>query len=165
MRSLVKILSVLILFTAPVVGQEAGDNVRALFKNPSSGVQSQLDSIFGVITPDLQFEAEGGAFIAKDALIDPEYLDDSRPNFFATSLGSGVAAVLFNLILDNTAGAATCTALGTLLPGDNEPGEADWQECVDSGSISTPVVFGIGVATGSVMWAGWPRWFAEWKPW
>ncbi|SVC37832.1 uncharacterized protein METZ01_LOCUS290686, partial [marine metagenome] len=79
MRSLVKILTILLLFTAPVVGQEVGDNVRALFKNPSSGVQSQLDSIFGVIIPELQLETEEGAIIAKNELIDPEYFVVNRP--------------------------------------------------------------------------------------
>ena len=78
MRSLVKILSILLLSTAPVLGQEAGDNVRALFKSPSSGVQLQLDSIFGVITPELQLETEDGTIIAKDALIDPEYFAVNR---------------------------------------------------------------------------------------
>jgi hypothetical protein len=96
MKSLVKSLIILILFTAPVVGQEAGDNVRALFKNPSSGVQSQLDSIFGAITPDLQFETKGGSIIAKDALIDPEYFVVNRPLQVLNSIGAGVggAAVI-----------------------------------------------------------------------
>ena len=155
MRSLVKILTILLLFTAPVVGQEVGDNVRALFKNPSSGVQSQLDSIFGVIIPELQLETEEGAIIAKNELIDPEYFVVNRPKTVLSAVGGGIGLVWI------------AEAVRTCQFSQNDT-SGGWMPIPDDLSctgFSWPLVIGLGVSIGIPL--SFAKNFAEgeWKPW
>jgi hypothetical protein len=157
----VLLLFLLLIFATPAVGQEAGQRARGEIVLGILGSVDPMSMIKGVITPDLQqLEMEDGTIIARDALIDPEYFDSTRPNFLATVLGSGVTVVVLKLILDRGA----CAGLGTLLPGDNEPGEPGYNECVDSGP-SFPAAFGLGAAGGTALWVSFPLWAGEWKPW
>jgi hypothetical protein len=162
MRSLVKILSMLMLFTAPVVGQEAGDNVRALFKNPSSGVQSQLDSIFGVITPDLQFETdvawdseEKGAIIAKNELIDPEYFVVSRPKTVLSAVRFGIGLVWI------AEAVRTCR----FSQNDTSGGWMPLPDDLSCTGFSWPLVIGLGVPIGIPLSFVKDLAKGEWKPW
>jgi len=140
MRSLVKILSILLLSTAPVLGQEAGDNVRALFKSPSSGVQLQLDSIFGVITPELQLETEDGTIIAKDALIDPEYFAVNRGGQTLLSFGAGVT-LLAGVEALRTCGASSNDTSGGWMPIPDD---------ISCPGYSWPLVGGVGSILGAL---------------
>jgi len=163
----VLLLFLLLIFATPAVGQEAGQRARGeiipasihfgLF--PTSTVE-------GLLTPDLlQLEVEDGTIIARDDLIDPEYFDTTPPNFLATVLASGVAVVVAKFIVDQIEVRVACAALGTLLPGDNEPGEPGYNECVDGSDLSYPKAFGLGAAGAIPLWVSFPLWSGEWKPW
>ena len=155
MRSLVKILSILLLSTAPVLGQEAGDNVRALFKNPSSGVQSQLDSIFGVIIPELQLETEDGTIIAKDALIDPEYFAVNRPKTVLSAVGGGIGLVWI------AEAVRTCDFSSN----DSSGGWMPIPDDLSCTGFSWPLVIGLGVSIGIPLSGAKDFAEGEWKPW
>ena len=78
----------------------------------------------------------------------------------AVVLLGGVTGVVLKFILDRGA----CAGLGTLLPGDNEPGEPGYNKCVDSGP-SFPAAFGLGAGIAIPVWVAFPLYGGEWTPW
>ena len=176
------------LFAAPAVGQEAGDKARGLFRVE---LPSQLDSIRnmvgsdqlirrghwgpegfvgieGVITPGLQLETENGTIVAKGLLTDPEYWDPESEADINLSPGSalglvvapGVAWKLFEIV----AGGTFCTAIGSLTPGENDPGESGFNECT-SGGTSWGKSMGIGAGAGLLALAIVNLKGGSWQPW
>ena len=158
----VLLLFLLLLFATPVVGQEAGQRARGeiipasihfgLF--PTSTVE-------GLLTPDLlQLEMENGTIIAKDDLIDPEYFDSLRPNFFPLVLGGGVAAVVAKFILDQALGVGTCAVIGSVTAGSDD--------CLKAGMASSKsyaVTFGLSASVLASLWVIPSAWRSDWKPW
>ena len=166
----VLLLFLLLIFATPVVGQEAGQRARGeiipasihfgLF--PTSTVE-------GVLTPDLlQLEVEGGTIIARDDLINPEYFDSLRPNFFVTVLGGGVAGVVAKFIVDQIVGpgvgVSTCAVISSVTPGEVDCLDESWRKG-DSPMPSYPVTFGLGAAVSASLWVIPSAWRFEWKPW
>ena len=163
----VLLLFLLLIFATPAVGQEAGQRARGEIIPVSVhfGLFS-TSTVEGLLTPDLLgLGMEDGTIIARGDLIDPEYFDTTRPNFFVTVLGGGVAGVVAKFIVEQIEVRVACAALGTLLPGDNEPGEPGYNECVDGSGLSYPKVFGLGAAGAIPLWVSFPLWAGEWKPW
>ena len=80
----VLLLFLLLIFAAPVVGQEAGQRARGETVPGILGSVDPMSRIEGVITPDLQqLEMEDGTIIARDDLIDPEYFVIPPPSELA----------------------------------------------------------------------------------
>ena len=152
----VLLLFLLLIFAAPVVGQEAGQSARGGVVPGVLGSVDPMSRIEGVITPDLQqLEMEDGTIIARDDLIDPEYfvVDRAKTVLYnvvpMVALAAGVEAL------------RSCGFTGTWSDG------SDWGiECPDYSWL--PVIglgVGIGIPAGIMM--GKDPEFAqgEWKPW
>ncbi len=158
----VLLLFLLLIFATPAVGQEAGQRARGeiipasihfgLF--PTSTVE-------GLLTPDLLgLGMEDGTIIAKDDLIDPEYFDSLRPNFFPLVLGGGVAAVVAKFILDQALGVGTCAVIGSVTAGSDD--------CLKAGMASSKsyaVTFGLSASVLASLWVIPSAWRSDWKPW
>ena len=103
---------------------------------------------------------EDGTIIAKDDLINPEYFASLRPNFFPLVLGGGVAAVVGKFILDQIVGVATCGAISSVAPGE--------EDCLKAGmesSKSYAVTFGLSASVFASLWVIPSAWRSDWKPW
>ena len=158
----VLLLFLLLIFATPAVGQEAGQRARGeiipasihfgLF--PTSTVE-------GLLTPDLLgLGMEDGTIIAKDDLIDPEYFDSLRPDFFPLVVGGGVAAVVAKFILDQALGVGTCAVIGSVTAGSDD--------CLKAGMASSKsyaVTFGLSASVLASLWVIPSAWRSDWKPW
>ena len=152
----VLLLFLLLIFAAPVVGQEAGQSARGGVVPGVLGSVDPMSRIEGVITPDLQqLEMEDGTIIARDDLINPEYFVADRGTTVLAYVGAMVALAGGVELL------RTCGFTGTWSDG------SDWGiECPD---YSWPPVIGLGVGIGipvGIMMGEDPK-FAEgeWTPW
>ena len=158
----VLLLFLLLIFAAPVVGQEAGQRARGETVPGILGSVDPMSRIEGVITPDLQqLEMGDGTIIARDDLIDPEYfVIPPRPNLPVTVLLGGVAGVVAKVLVDQIEGPLARAALGTLLPGEDENENED-----DDYSGSYTEAVGLGMGLSIPLWVAFPLYGGEWKPW
>ena len=158
----VLLLFLLLIFAAPVVGQEAGQSARGGVVPGVLGSVDPMSRIEGVITPDLQqLEMEDGTIIARDDLINPEYFDTTRPSFWGTLAVAPIAGVVAKFVVDQIEGPLACAALDTLLPGESGStcaGEAD-------GGLSYLEAMGLSTALAIPIWAIYPYFSGVWKPW
>ena len=93
MRYSGKGLFLFLIFSTPVVGQEAGDKARGELRPSSIHFELfQMSKVGGVITPGLlQLEMGDGSIIARDDLINPEYFVADRGTTVLYSVGAMVA--------------------------------------------------------------------------
>ena len=156
----VLLLFLLLIFVAPVIGQEAGQRARGEAVPGILGSVDPMSRIAGFITPDLlQLEMADGTIVARDDLINPEYFASLRPNFFPLVLGGGVAAVVSKFILDQAVGVGTCAVIGSVTAGSDD--------CLKAGMQSSKfyaVTFGLSASVFASLWAL-PVWRFDWKPW
>ena len=151
----VLLLFLLLIFAAPVVGQEAGQSARGGVVPGILGSVDPMSRIEGVITPDLQqLEMEDGTIIARDDLIDPEY--------FVADRGT---TVLYNVV----AMVALAAGVEWLRRTDLVQTGAGTNFDLQTDGYSWPLVIGLGVGIGipvGIMMGEDPK-FAEgeWTPW
>ena len=119
-------------------------------------------NVGGVITPVLlQLEMGDGTIIARDDLINPEYFDTTRPSFLGTLVAGPIVGVVVKFVVDQSIDRVACSTLSTLLPG-----ESGYKECREAdGSLSYLEMMGLGAAVMIPIWAIYPYFFGEWKPW
>ena len=163
MRYSGKGLVLLLIFSTPVVGQEAGDKARGELRPSSIHFELfQMSKVGGVITPGLlQLEMGDGSIIARDDLINPEYFDTTRPSFLGTLVAGPIVGVVVKFVVDQSIDRVACSTLSTLLPG-----ESGYKECREAdGSLSYLEMMGLGAAVMIPIWAIYPYFFGEWKPW
>ena len=152
----VLLLFLLLIFAAPVVGQEAGQSARGGAVPGILGSVDPMSRIEGVITPDLQqLEMEDGTIIARDDLIDPEYfVVDRAKTVLSTAVGMTALVALIEVV-------RKCA-----LSGDENDG--GWMpiptEAACSG-YSWPLVIGLGVGIGIPFSFLEGMASGEWKPW
>ena len=145
----------LLIFAAPVVGQEAGQSARGGVVPGILGSVDPMSRIEGVITPDLQqLEMEDGTIIARDDLINPEYFVADRGTTVLYSVGAMVALA---------AGVEWFRRTDLVQTG------AGTNFDLQTDGYSWPLVIGLGVGIGipaGIMMGEDPK-FAEgeWTPW
>ena len=156
MRYSGKGLFLFLIFSTPVVGQEAGDKARGELR-PSS-IHFELfptSNVGGVITPVLlQLEMGDGTIIARDDLINPEYFVVDRGTTVLYSVGAMVALA---------AGVEWFRRTDLVQTG------AGTNFDLQTDGYSWPLVIGLGVGIGipaGIMMGKDPE-FAEgeWTPW
>ena len=151
----VLLLFLLLIFAAPVVGQEAGQSARGGVVPGILGSVDPMSRIEGVITPDLQqLEMEDGTIIARDDLINPEYFVADRGTTVLYSVGAMVALAAGVEWFRRTD--LVQTGAGTSFD-------------LQTDGYSWPLVIGLGVGIGipaGIMMGKDPE-FAqgEWTPW
>jgi hypothetical protein len=160
MRYSGKGLVLFLIFSTPVVGQEAGDKARGELR-PSS-IHFELfptSTIEGLLTSDLKLETEDGIIIAKDDLLNPEYFVVDRAK---TALFSAVGMTALVALIE---GLRKCV----LSADENDGGWMPIPTEAACSGYSWPLVIGLGAGIGIPLgiWMGTDLEFAEgaWKPW
>ena len=146
----VLLLFLLLIFAAPVVGQEAGQRARGETVPGILGSVDPMSRIEGVITPDLQqLEMEDGTIIARDDLIDPEYFVVDRAKTVLYSV-AGMVSLAAGVELLRTCG-----------------GAGRWSDDphIECPGYSWPLVIGLGVGIGIPFSFLEGMAEGEWKPW